>query len=93
MKTLKNIDQTKKNVFSSLFGKKISDKEYEHFLKVWNKSEMKTVKDCDDLYLKCDAFLLADVFEKVRSNSLKNYGLCRSHYFSAPDLIQLGCNV
>ena len=30
--------------------------------------------------------LLADVFEKFRKNSLKNYGLCPSHYLSAPGL-------
>ena len=27
-----------------------------------------------------------NVFEKIRNNSLKNYGLCPSHYFSAPAL-------
>ena len=32
---------------------------------------MKTIKDYHDLYLKCDALLLADVFEKFRSSSLK----------------------
>ena len=47
---------------------------------------MKTMKDYHDLYLKCDVLLLADVFEKFRSNSLKNYGLCSSHYLSAPAL-------
>ena len=30
--------------------------------------------------------LLTDAFEKFRNNSLKNYGLCPSHYFSAPTL-------
>ena len=35
------------------------------------------------LYLKCDILLLADVFGKFRNNSLKNYGLCPSHYLSA----------
>ena len=30
--------------------------------------------------------MLADVFEKFRNNSLKNYGLCPSHYLSAPGL-------
>ena len=31
-------------------------------------------------------WLLADVFEKFRNNSLKNYGLCPSHYLSTPVL-------
>ena len=38
------------------------------------------------MYLTCDVLLLGDVFEKFRSNSLKNYGLCPSHYFRAPSL-------
>ena len=83
----------KEKFYSSLLGKKISDKEYEHLVKVWNKFEMKTVKYYQDQYLKQHAFLLGDVFEKVRNNSLKNYGLCPSHYLSSPDLIELGCNV
>ena len=41
------------------------------------------MKDFHDLYFKCDMLLLA-VFEKFRNNSLKNYGLCPSHYLSAP---------
>ena len=44
------------------------------------------MKDYHDLHLKCDFLLLADVFEKFRNNSLKNDGLCGSHYFSAPGL-------
>ena len=39
-----------------------------------------------DLYFKCDVLLLADVFGKFRNNSFKNYGLCLSHYLSAPGL-------
>ena len=72
--------------YSSLTGKKISDKEYDHVLKVWNKFEMKTMKDYHDLYLKCDVLLLADVFEKYRNNSIQNYVLYPSHYLSAPTL-------
>ena len=45
------------------------------------------MKDYHDWYLKCGVFLLADVFEKFKNNSLKNYGLCSSHYFSTPGLI------
>ena len=47
---------------------------------------MKIMKDYYDLYLKCDVLLLANVFEKFRSNSIKNQGLCPSHYLSAPRL-------
>ena len=47
---------------------------------------MKMMKDYCDFYLKWHVLLLADVFEKSRNNSLKNYGLCPSHYLSTPGL-------
>ena len=71
---------SKEKSYSSLTGRKIGDKEYKHVPKIWNKFEMKTMKDYNDFYLKCDVLLLADVFEKFRNNSLKNYRLCPSHY-------------
>ena len=53
----------KEKFYSLLTGKKNSDKEYEHVLKVWNKLEMKMIMiDYPELYLKCDVLLLADVF-------------------------------
>ena len=76
----------KEKFYGSLIGKKISDKEYEHVLKVWKKFKVKKMKDYHDLYLKCGVLLLADVFEKFRNNSSKSYGLCLSHYLSAPAL-------
>ena len=69
----------KEKSYSSLTSENISDKGYDHVLKVWNKSEIKMMKDYHDLYLKCDVLSLADVFEKFRNNSLKNYGLCPNH--------------
>ena len=54
--------------------------------KVWSKFEIKTLKDYHGFHLKCDALLLADVFQKFRNYSLKDYGLCPSHYLSAPAL-------
>ena len=47
---------------------------------------MKKMKDYHDLYLKSDVLLLADAFDKIRNNSLKNYGLSPSHYLSEPAL-------
>ena len=35
------------------------------------------------MHLKCDGLLLADVLEKFRNNSVKNYGLCPCHCLSA----------
>ena len=86
---LKEEFSSKGKFYSSLTKKKISDKEYEHALNVCNKFKMKTMKDYHDLYLKRDVLLLADVFEKFRNNSLKNYGLCPSYvqiYLNAPGL-------
>ena len=85
MKILKNNYQAKKS-FIVRTGKDISGKEYDHVLNVWNKSEMETMKDYHEFYLKCHVLLLAGVFQKFRNNGLKNYGLCPSHYLSAPDL-------
>ena len=45
---------SKKKFYSSLMGKKISEKEFNHVLNVWNKFEMKIMKYYHDLYLKCD---------------------------------------
>ena len=59
-------------------------KEYKYVPKVWNKFKMKTMKDYHDLHLKCGILLLIDIFEKFGNNSLKNYGLCPSHYLSQP---------
>ena len=39
------------------------------------------MKDYHNFYLKCNVLLLADIFEKCRYSSLRNYGLCPSHYF------------
>ena len=47
---------------------------------------MKTMKDYHNLYLKCDVLLVADVFEKSKNKILKIYGLCPSHYLSAPTI-------
>ena len=44
------------------------------------------MKNYHNVYLKCDALVLADVFEKARDSSLKNYGLCPSNYLSTPSL-------
>ena len=77
---------SKEQFYGSLTGKKFSDKEHDHVLKIWNKLEMKTMKDYHNLYFKCGILLLTDVFEKFRNRKLKNYGLLDRTSF------KLGCN-
>ena len=43
---------SKEKLYSSLTGQKISDKEYDHVLKVWNKFEMITMKHYHDFLFK-----------------------------------------
>ena len=49
-KRFKDELSSKEKFYCSLMGKEISDKDYEHTLKVWNAFEMKTVEDYHDLY-------------------------------------------
>ena len=63
---------SKKTFYSLLTDRKISDKEYEHVLIIWNKLKVETIKDYHDLYLTCNILLFPDVFEKFKNNSLKN---------------------
>ena len=83
LKSLRTICLAKNSL---LTDRKISDKENEHVLNVWNTFEMRTMKDYHDLLLKCCVLLLANVFEKIRNNSFKNYGFCSSDYLGAPGL-------
>ena len=78
-KLIEQLPKKTQTFYSSLTGKE-SDKEYEHGLKVWNKFEIKTMKDYHDLYLKCD---VSDVFKKFRNNTDSLF---------QPTSFKLGCN-
>ena len=43
----------KRKVRSPITERKINDREYEHVLNIWEKNEVKIMKYCHDLYLKC----------------------------------------
>ena len=58
----------KEKPYSWLKAKEIIEKEYEPSLKVCNAFETNTQKDYHDLYLKCNALLLADVFKKFKNS-------------------------
>ena len=47
---------------------------------------MNTVGDYHDLYVKSDALLLCDAFERFREMTVEYYKLDACHFFSAPGL-------
>ena len=49
---------TEEMFYSLLKGKKASGKEYENVLKVWNKFEMRRMKNYRNLYLKIWCFIV-----------------------------------
>ena len=57
----------------------ISIEDYLMCEKIWNKFEMKNMGDYHDHYLKNDVLLLADIFERFISTSLKYYELDPCH--------------
>ena len=50
-----------------------------------------SISDYHDLYVQCDALLLADVFKKFRDAYIEIYGLDPSHFLSAPGLAWQAC--
>ena len=82
----KNMIPTKEAFYSELNLENITDKYYEHVKKVWETFEIKNLSEFHDLYVQCDTFLLADVFENFKDMFFNEYGLDRAHFLSAPEL-------
>ena len=53
---------------------------------MWKVFEIKNLREYHGLYLKTDALLLCDVFEKFSKVCIEYYSLDPSHYFSSPGL-------
>ena len=76
----------KPKFFDSLKDECISEKDYVKGVDIWNVFKMNSISDCQNLYLKTDVLLLANVFEKFLNTCLDYYGLDPCHYFSSPGL-------
>ena len=75
----------KKEFYSILNQKDVSNEEYEHGKKIFNKY-CKTFEDYLMLYQKLDVLILADVFENFRDICLKHYEIDPVYCYSAPGL-------
>ena len=72
--------------YSKLTGEGITDEDYQQDQTVWNKFNIETMKDYNNLYNLSDVLLLADIFENFRNICMIHYGLDPAWYFSASGL-------
>ena len=76
----------KEAFYSHLNLSDISDRDYQHAVKVYDVLECRDLGDFHDCYLWSDVLLLADVFENFRDTCQEKYGLDPAHFYSAPGL-------
>ena len=74
----------KKAFYSELNLEDITDKEYVHAQKVFEKFKLKRLGDYHDLYVQSDILSLADMFENVRNKFIEIYEIDPTHFLSAP---------
>ena len=81
----------KEAFYSELNLENIPDKDYEYVKKEWVAFKIKNLGEYHDLYVQCDTFLLADVFENFRNKCIEIYKLDPAHFLSAPGLAWQAC--
>jgi Recombination endonuclease VII len=72
--------------FSKMSNSNITNAQYEHARKVWQKYGIQNLGQYSDLYLKTDVMLLTDIFENFRKECFVTYGLDPAQYVTAPSL-------
>ena len=81
----------KEEFYSNLNLSGISECDYDHAQRVWKEFDMKSLGEYDDLYLKTDVLLLANVFETFRKTCLEHYALDPAHFYTSPGLAWKAC--
>lgn len=77
---------TRGDFYSLLINENLSEEQYQHAQKVWNKFGLKNMGEYHDLYLRSDILLLADVFENFRQISQQNQKVDPCRYNTSPCL-------
>ena len=72
---------------SKLSLENITVKDYMHVKKVWEAFDLKNIGEYHDLYVPCDIFLLADVFESFRNKCIEIYEIYPVYFLSAPGVV------
>ena len=83
---------SKKEFYSNLNMEDIDEIDYRHGNNVFKSVKLENLGDYhDDLYVKSDTLLLADVFENFRDTCIKEYELDPAHFVSLPGLAWQAC--
>ena len=77
--------------YSSLNMEDISEIDYRHATKIFNKFNIKNLVEYHDLYVQSNTLLLADVFESFRNLRIKTYKLHPAYFLSLPGLAWQAC--
>ena len=77
--------------YSNLNMSSISEEDYQHAQRVWEKFGTHNLEDYHDLYLRTNVVLLANVFEAFRDTCLRHYKLDPVHFYTSPGLAWKAC--
>ena len=80
----------KSDFYSNLNMEDISEIDYRHAMKVFNKINIENVGEYD-LYVQSDTILLADVFESFRNLCIETCKLDPAYFLSLPGLTLQAC--
>ena len=81
----------KKEFFSKLYNKHITDEKYEFAQFMMAGFRLRNLGELHDLYMTVDTVLLSDVFENFRNTCLSKYKLDPAHFMTAPSLSWSAC--
>ena len=82
---------SKKSFYSNLTLEDITKTDYAHANNVFKKFNINNLGEYQDLYVRSDTLLLADIFENFRQSCLKNYELDPAYFVSLPGLAWQAC--
>ena len=81
----------KESFYSELNNEHITDDDYAHAQKVYDRFNIKNLGEYHDLYIQSDTTQLVDVFENFRNTCLEIYELDNAHFLSAPGRAWQAC--
>ena len=81
----------KSDLYSSLNMDEVTDIDYRHAKKNFDKFSVKNLGEHHDWFVQSDTLLLADVFESFRNKFIEIYGLVPVYFLSAPGLAWQAC--